>query len=98
MATYDQLLLCAEDANLRNRIRVACFIAAWAIRTETPPANSAQRKAWALSVFQNPAHMAEQMIWAVLAANASATQSAIVTASDASIQTAVASAVDSFAV
>lgn len=98
MATYDELLTAAEDAGLNRKIRVACIVAAEAIRTEsTAVANHANRMTWAKLVFQNPITEAQRMIWAVLAQNKAATLSAIVTASDATVQTAVTAAVDVFA-
>lgn len=99
MATYDELLLAAEDAGLNKHIRVACVIAAEAIRTEvTGTANHANRMLWAKAVFQNPGAEAQRMVWAVLAQNKSATLAAITGASDATVQTAVNAAVDVFAI
>lgn len=99
MATYDELLLAAEDAGLNKKIRVACIIAAEAIRTEVVGAtNHANRMLWAKAVFQNPPAEATRMVWAVLAQNRTATLAAIVGASDATVQTAVSAAVDVFAI
>lgn len=62
MATYDELLLAAEDAGLNKKIRVACIIAAEAIRTEVVGAtNHANRMLWAKAVFQNPPAEATRM-------------------------------------
>lgn len=99
MATYDELLLAAEDAGLNKKIRVACVIAAEAIRMEAAGiTNHANRLLWAKAVFQNPPAEAGRMVWAVLAKNQGATLAAITGASDATVQTAVSAAVDVFAI
>lgn len=98
MATYDELLTAAEHAGLRNHIRVACFIAAEAIRTEVgTTTNHANRMIWAKSVFGNPGAESERMLWAVLAQNKAATLAQITGATDALVQSAVNAAVDVFA-
>lgn len=98
MATYDELLTAAEDAGLNRKIRVACIVAAEAVRTEaTTVANHANRLTWAKQVFQNPVVEAQRMIWAVLAQNKGATLAAIVGANDTTVQAAVTAAVDVFA-
>lgn len=95
MATYLQLYSLADQGgDLFQRIATACVIQANTIRTETPPANSAQRLAWARKVLVDPKAVAQQMLWAALAQNASLTLAQISAASDASLQTAVANAVD----
>jgi hypothetical protein len=98
MATYDELLLAAEDPGLNKRVRVACVIAADAICNELATAtNHANRMLWAKSVFQNPTAEAQRMLWAVLAQNKGATLAAIKGADDATVQAAVNTAVDRFA-
>lgn len=98
MATYDELLLAAEDAGLNKRIRVACVIAAEAVRTEAAgTTNHANRMLWAKAVFQSPGTEAQRMVWAVLAQNKAVALAAITGASDATVQAAVAAAVDVFA-
>lgn len=95
MATYLQLFSLADQGgDLFQRIATACVIQANVIRTETPPANSAQRMAWARMVLIDPKPIAQQMLWAALAQNAALTLAQITAASDASLQTAVANAVD----
>jgi hypothetical protein len=95
MASYSQLYALADQGgDLFQRIAVACVIQANVIRTETPPANSAQRLAWARKALADPQGTATQMLWAALAQNAALTTAQIAAASDASIQTAVANAVD----
>lgn len=98
MATYDELLLAAEDPGLNKRVRVACVIAADTVCSEqVATTNHVNRMIWAKSVFQNPVAEASRMLWAVLAQNKGATLAAITGATDATIQTAVAAAVDRFA-
>lgn len=98
MATYDELLLASEDAGLNNKIRVACFIAAESVRTEVnTTTNHTNRMLWAKRVFENPESEAKRMIWAVLAQNKTATLAQIVGAADATVQSAVAAAIDVFA-
>lgn len=98
MATYAELLQASENQTLNARIRVACIIAAEAIRTENVgTTNHANRVKWAKAVFANPLQEAQRMVWAVLAQNASATLSQITGASDSTVQTAVNAAVDVFA-
>lgn len=98
MATYAELFgLRSEDA-IRNRIAVACVVAANGIRLEDAgTANHANRLTWAAAVFADPEAEAERMLWAVLAQNASATVAQILSASDAEVQVAVDAAVNVFA-
>lgn len=99
MATYIELLQTAGNDGLRQRIRVACIIAAEKVRTEAvDTANHAARLAWAKAVFQNPEAEGDRMLWAVLAQNASATVGQITGATDATVQSAVDAAVNVFAV
>jgi hypothetical protein len=99
MATYFELLQASENPNLNNRIRVAVFIAAEAIRIEaaTTPNHSA-RLVWSKLVFENPDREAQRMKWAVIAQNKDSTLTQITDATDAQVQTAVNAAVDVFAV
>jgi hypothetical protein len=99
MATYHELLLAAENSDLRKKVKVATVVASEAIRTEsgaTP--NHAQRLVWAKSVFESPEVVTDRVLWAVLAQNKDAAYSAIISAADAVVQTAVDAAVDLFAV
>jgi hypothetical protein len=99
MATYFELLTASENTDLRKKVKVACFVAAEAIRTEnTGTTNHAARLTWAKGVFENPDRESNRMVWAVLAQNAAATYAAIIGATDAAVQTAVNNAVDVFAV
>lgn len=99
MATYTEIDLVAEDSTFRDRIKVACIVAAEAIRTElasTP--NHDARIAWARGVLLGPEKEATRMIWAVLAQNRAATLAQITGATDAQLQTAVDNAVNLFAI
>jgi hypothetical protein len=99
MASYNELFdIARTNSELKNKILVACIIASEAIRTEdvgTP--NHANRLAWAKAVFAAPDVEASRMIMAVLAQNKNFTPAQITGASDATIQTAVDTAVDVFA-
>lgn len=98
MATYSELFELRSDSTLRNRVAVACIVAAETIRNEldTVP-NHANRLIWAADVFADPKPHAVRMLWELLAANKDATSEAITTATDMSIQTKVDATVDLFA-
>jgi hypothetical protein len=99
MATYAELLQAADDATLQNKIKVACFVAAETVRTESAGvANHVERLKWAQKVFFDPGTEANRMIWAVLAQNRAFTLAQITGASDSAVQTAVDAAVNVFAV
>lgn len=98
MATYDELLTASQNDALNKKVRVAVFIAAEVVRTESVSTqNHANRLLWAKSVFSDPRAAAEKMIWAVLAQNKDASLAAITGASDTQVQSAVNAAVDVFA-
>lgn len=98
MATYQELYDLGSNSALRNRIAVACLIAAEAIRNEAAgTANHAARLVWAKAVFSGPESVATAMLMAVLAQNAAATVAQITGATDATIQIAVGNAVNVFA-
>ena len=98
MATYTELYGLLSNSTLRNRIAVACVIAAEAIRTEDGgTVNHANRLTWAKAVFVDPASEASRMMMAVLAANNTLTTVQVLAASDAVLQTAVNAAVNVFA-
>jgi len=95
MATYEELFEMRSDSALRNRVAVACAIAADAIRQEDAgEPNHANRLAWARAAMANPESVAQAMLWATLAANADATVATIQSATDAQIQIKVDEAVD----
>lgn len=99
MATYLELLSAANNDTVRQKVRVACIIAAETVRGElTSVANHTARMAWAKAVFDNPEAMGNKMLWAVLAQNKSATLAAIQGASDTAVQNNVDAAIDLFAV
>lgn len=98
MATYTELYALKDDTALKNKIQVACVVAAEEIRTE--PSNTAHhlnRQKWASRVFANPEGESDRMLWAVLAANRTFTVGQIQGATDSAIQTAVNDAVNVFA-
>lgn len=98
MATYAEILAIATTASgaaLKDKIKVAAIVAVDVIRSEgaqTP--NHANRLIWASRTLQNPGAAAEQLTWAVLAQNRAFTAAQITGADDATVQTAVNSAVD----
>jgi hypothetical protein len=97
MATYIELLGAYNDSTLRQKIAVACVVAAETIRTEDPgTANHANRVLWAKKVYLSPTKVAEEMIWPVLAQNRAIAVGAITGATDAQIQTAVDAAIAVF--
>ena len=98
MAAYNELYSLLSNTALKNRIRVACVIAAETIRTEdVGTANHANRLIWAAAVFANPEAESGRMFMSVIAANKDNTVAQIEGASDAQIQAAVDAAVDLFA-
>jgi hypothetical protein len=98
MATYAELLAASGDTNLNQKMRVAVVIAAETIRTEvdTTPFHD-NRLLWARAVFADPVREANRMLWSVLAQNKAATYTAIIAASDATVQSAVDASVNLFA-
>lgn len=98
MATYAELRQLFNDNDLRNKIEVACIVAAEAIRVEAEgTTNHANRLVWAKAVFTSPRAASEQMQMALLASNKDATVATILSVSDAALQTLVDAAVDMFA-
>lgn len=96
--TYAELYDYKNNTALRNRVTVACMVAAEAIRSEDPgTANHANRMTWAKRVFGDPDAAGAQMLFAVLAANKDATPEQVEAATDGQIQTVVGNAVNVFA-
>lgn len=107
MATFDELNAvfdrsAAGSETLRDRVGAACRIAAQTIiagdDTADPPWNATnhdQRVKWAIQVLTNYESVLSQMFITVVAANDSATQTAILNATDSAIQNNVNEAVDS---
>lgn len=98
MATYTELYGLHNDSALKNRVVVACIVAAEVVMDEldTTP-NHANRLIWAASVLANPQTEATRMYWALLAANKDATIESIQGATDAAIQSQVEVHIDLFA-
>jgi hypothetical protein len=98
MATLSELFALGNNFPILDKLTAAVAIQAETIRTEAAgTANHANRLIWAKQAYSDPRSKAQSMIWAILAANASATTAQITAATDASIQSAVAAAVDTFA-
>lgn len=99
MATYAELYAIAKtNSDLRNKVTVACLIAADTIRSENPATtNHDNRLIWAKRALTSPEKVGEEMLPAVLAQNVSATTTQINSASDSTIQTAVNNAINLFA-
>lgn len=98
MATYTELFALRANDDLRNKIAVACIVAAETIRGEAVnTVNHANRLIWAKAVFADPINEASRMLWAILAQNKVLTVAQITSAADTAIQTAVNNAVDVFA-
>lgn len=98
MATYAELLTIATTSDVfKQKVRVACVIAAETVRVEVGNTNHALRLSWAKAVFANPEVEGNRMVWAVLAQNAAFTASQLTNASDATVLAAVMTAIDVFA-
>lgn len=98
MASYTELRELFGDATMKNKVAVACVVAAEAIRNEDAgTANHASRLVWAKKAFGNPNGVADEMLMALLAAYKDASVATITGATDAAIQTKVDAAVDVFA-
>jgi hypothetical protein len=98
MATYTELASIFGDDALRNKVEVACTVAAVKIRSEdSATANHANRLLWAKRTFTQPRPVAEQMLRVLIADNRQLTPAQIKGASDEAIQTAVDAAVNVFA-
>ena len=95
MATYAELFALTQNGALRDRVSVACMIAAEKIRVEavTIP-NNAARRVWARRVLENPDTAALSALRAALVQNATSSVASLTAASDAVLQTAIDAAVD----
>jgi hypothetical protein len=96
----------AGSQALREKVGIACAIAAETIISggddTDPPWDQAagkrdQRLKWADRFLRSPVAVTREVFWVVVAANESATQSNILSASDSTIQTNVNGSVDSLA-
>lgn len=98
MATYTELYGLYANSDLRNRVSVACLVAATTIINEAPATtNHSNRLVWAKKTFESPESVATPMLMAVLAANNTATVAQITGVSDAALQTLVNGQVNAFA-
>lgn len=98
MATYTELFDLMNDSALRNRVSVACLVAAEAVRVEAAgTANHANRLLWAKATFADARGAGERMLPAILAQNSGLTRAQILAAADSALQSAVNAAVDVFA-
>jgi hypothetical protein len=97
MATYTEIVNAAKDETLRQRVAVACVVAANGIFSENAgTANHVERLVWAKRVYESPESEASRVLWSVLAQNKDATAQQIATVTDTSLQTAVDAAVAAF--
>lgn len=87
MATYAELIQAAGNSELIDKVRVACVVAAEAIRANV--AATAPAKAWARGVFVDPETAQREVLWSVLAQNKAETLAAITGSTDAQVQAAV---------
>ena len=98
MAAYKDIYALKNDSDFQDKVAVAVVVAARTIFGDlNPPTNQAERLVWANKAMTNPKSVAGPMLWAVLAANADATTTQILEATDAAIQINVDAAVDLFA-
>jgi len=98
MATYLELRSLFGDGQLKNRVEVACIVAAESIHTEdVGTENHANRVLWAKAALQSPNAIRERMLMALLAGNKDATVETIKAVSDTALQALVDAAVDLFA-
>lgn len=98
MATYTELYGLHNDTALKNRVLVACTIAAEVVMGEDPATtNHANRLLWAAFVLASPQVEATRMYWALLAANKDVSAENIQSATDAQIQSQVEAHIDLFA-
>lgn len=98
MATYTELYELHNDSALKNRVTVACVVAAEVVMNEDPDTgNHINRLLWAASVLASPQAEATRMYWALLAVNKDLTIENIKKATDAQIQSQVEAHIDLFA-
>ena len=98
MATYTELRNLFNNSELKNRVSVACIVAAETIRGEDiGTTNHANRLLWAKNAFNNPNGVSTEMLMALLATNKDAAVATIEAATDAVLQTLVDATVNLFA-
>lgn len=97
MATYIEIIALINDSTLRQKVTVACIVAAENIRVEdvaTP--NHTTRLAWAKKVYAAPESVANDMMPSIIVQNKALTSAQIAAANDAAVQSAVDAAVSAF--
>ena len=95
MATYDELYLLSQNGPLKNKVTVACLMAAEMIRTElTSVPNHAARLVWARKALENPDEVAVAALRAALVQSSANSVAQINGATDAALQIAVNNAID----
>ena len=95
MATYAELFALSQNGPLKDKVAVACIVAAEIIRTElTSVPNHAARLIWARKALENPDAVATAALRAALVQNNALTVAQITGATDVALQTAVNNAVD----
>lgn len=98
MATYMELRQLFTSGDLRNKVEVACIVAAETIRTEDAgTTNHANRLLWAKAAMNNTTGIRDAMLKALLATNKDSVVAAITGVSDSAMQTLVDDFVDLFA-
>lgn len=98
MASYEDLRDLFSDGKLKNRVEVACIVAAETIRNEDGQVtNHTNRLGWAKRAFQNPGSIRDEMLKALLAANKDSDVATIQGVSDSALQTLVDASIDLFA-
>lgn len=95
MATYLELLQAAEDDTLNRKSRIAVIVAADLVRSEAAVTTNHQaRLAWASQALRAPEQEGKRALWCALAQNSTATLSQLLAATDATLQTAINTAID----
>jgi hypothetical protein len=96
MATYSQIYNLHANSELRNKVTVACSIAAQAILSEaTSTDNHAARLLWARAALVNPQEEATRMMWGIL--GNPTIQNAGAASTDGDVQWVVNSLINTFA-
>lgn len=98
MATYTELATLESDPDLQTKVEVALWVAVSTIAAEdSQTANHANRLKHAKQILGDSDGYKQRYLKYLLAANKDLSTSAITTANDAAVQTAVNAAIDIFA-
>ena len=98
MAEHIELRQLFSDGDLKNKVEVACVIAAGKIRIEDAGVdNHANRLVWARRVFDGPHDIRDPMLMVLLADNSEVSIEVIRAVSREALQSLVDGAVDFFA-